>query len=157
MSENKEGIDPITSSNIDLIIYHRTLHSWWEAILRGETIKDLTKDDIFNHHETAAKEMTKRKIGIDDKGKHATPLPKTLEQEITNESTSLKYIRENIDYKIDKKTKKIRQIKTEKKTLTSKQKADIKTLIKGTQSLSDIARLVGCSKSSVFYYGRKCM
>ena len=141
-SENKE-IDPTTLSNIELVVYHRELHIMWRALLQGEDI-GITKDQIFNHHEIAAAEMTKRKIQVDAEGKHTSPLPVTLEQAV-KESKSLKYLRHYPGH-IEKK---------KKQELTSTQITDIKTLIKGTQSLSDIARLIGCSKSSVVYHAKK--
>ncbi len=138
-SENKE-LDPTALSNIELVVYHRELHIMWRAILQGEDI-GITKDEVFNHHELAATEMTKRKIQVDADGKHTSPLPQNLDKNF--ESKSLKYLRHYPGH-VDKKRKKPELSKT--------QIADIKTLIKGTHSLADIARLVGCSKSSVLYH-----
>lgn len=140
-AENKE-IDPTGLSNIELVVYHRELHIMWGALLQGEDI-GITKDEVFKHHEKAAKEMTKRKIQVDADGKHTSPLPKSN----TNfESKSLKYLRHYPGHVTKKK---------KKPELSKTQIADIKTLIKGDQSLSDVARLVGCSKSSVIYHSRK--
>lgn len=142
-AENKESIKPSDLNSIDLIVYHRQLHIMWRALLQGEDI-GVSTDEVFNHHEIAAKEMTKRKIQIDEDGNHTSPLPETLEK--NNESTSLKYLRHYSGH-LPKKKK--------KPELSSLQIADIKTLIKGSQSLSDVARLVGCSKSSVIYHSKK--
>ncbi len=145
--ENKGDIDPKKLSNMELIIYHRQIHIMWRAMLEGADV-GIEKDQIFNHHEIAAKEMTKRKIQIDSDGNHTTPLPTTPEEPIpvNNEATSTKYLRHYPGH-VDRKKK--------KPELSKEQIADIKTLIKGTQSLSDIARMVGCSKSSVVYHAKK--
>jgi len=145
---DKKNID---MNNVELIAYHRKLHILWEDILQG-TEKKISKDETFNAHEQVAEEMTKRKMGIDNDGKHDSPLPK---EQKTNESTSLKYLRTDADYtKANNKLKSIKP-KKEVKELTSTQVGDIKTLLTGTQSLSDIARLVGCSRSSIIYHAGK--
>ena len=137
-AKNKE-IDPTALSNIELVVYHRELHIMWRALLQGEDI-GVSKDEVSKHHEKAATEMTKRKIQIDADGNHTSPLPQTLDKNL--ESKSLKYLRHYPGHVPKRK----------KPELSKTQIADIKTLIKGTHSLSDIARLVGCSKSSVLYH-----
>lgn len=74
--KDKAGFNPKTSSNPILLDDHRILHAWWSAECRGKDVKGWSKEDIHNAHELAAQEMTKRKLGTDKAGKHASPLPK---------------------------------------------------------------------------------
>ena len=78
--KDKESFDPVKSANPILLENHTTLHEWWVTILKGEEIKGWSREDIHAAHNLAAKEMTKRKLGIDKDGKHASPLPLSLHE-----------------------------------------------------------------------------
>jgi len=51
-----------------LVFDHMILHSWWNKILKGETIEGWTKNEIKVLHDKIAKELIKRGL------KHNTPL-----------------------------------------------------------------------------------
>lgn len=77
--KNKETWNPTKLEDNVLLDDHRILHAWWSSENKGKDIKDWSKEDIYNAHKLAAKEMTKRKLGTDSSGKHASPLKSTSE------------------------------------------------------------------------------
>ena len=72
--KDKKSFDPVKSASPILLENHKILHAWWVTILKGGEIKGWSQEDIHAAHNLAAKEMTKRKLGIDSEGKHASPL-----------------------------------------------------------------------------------
>ncbi len=107
--KDKQSFDPIKLANPILVSDHKTLHTWWIVILKGGSYKGWSRDDVYNAHNLAAQEMTKRKLGIDSKGKHASPLPTSLSKNSEEdnrikdfENMCLKELSEEFDFALTK-------------------------------------------------------
>jgi hypothetical protein len=68
--KNKENYDPRKLDDKILLDDHRISHAWWSQVLKGEKIKNWSKEDIYNAHELIVQEMLKRGM------KHDSPLQK---------------------------------------------------------------------------------
>lgn len=72
--KEKESFSPSTVTTSVLLNDHRILHGWWLSTLQGIEVSGWSKDDIFQGHALAAREMIIRGIG------HNSPLPVSLEK-----------------------------------------------------------------------------
>ncbi len=74
------NFDPAKAASPDLLEFHKILHINWISLLQGKTVKDWNRETVFGSHLIVAREMTIRKLGIDEQGFHASPLPDSLSQ-----------------------------------------------------------------------------